>query len=586
MQQFHPSSPIRRRAFAVVYHQSSRQTFEARVDLTDRKVTSWKHILHAQPGLLADDYLQMQKIVRADARWLKAVRDRGIKNADLVQIDVWGAGSHLPEDTSGDRLWIGICYLRETKRNPYARPIGLIVKVNLDDQKVVEVLDSGIRQLLPANDFDQKSIGQERPTPKPLRIQQPQGPEFSIIGNEVRWQNWRFRFAVHPREGLVLYAVGYEDGDDVRASMHRASLSEMVVPYGDPHDAWFFRSAFDEGEYGLGYYTLSRQPGEDAPSNAVFRDVALAGNYGQTLTFRRAVAVYEQPGEILWRHQFWTEYPRGVVESRAARQLVVSYLTTLGNYDYGFRWIFHQDGVIEHQVLMTGVVLAKAVSAKTTVDHDSRFGTLIAANVEGVNNQHFFNYRLDMDIEQSTTNRVFEVNVEPVADPVVSRNVAFTMRPTVLSLELQARRNVDVGTARRWKVISTTRQNAQGYAVGYALVPGANAFPLSAATRKRAGFLDAHFWATAYQPDQLYAAGNYVNQSPAGRGLPEWTRANRSLDNKDVVVWYTMGVTHIPRPEEWPVMPVHKMGFKLVPWGFFDHNPALDIPSANSQTNP
>ena len=54
---------------------------------------------------------------------------------------------------------------------------------------------------------------------------------------------------MHPREGVVLYRVGYEDDGKLRSILYRASLSEMVVPYGDPAPSWFFRGVFDEGEY-------------------------------------------------------------------------------------------------------------------------------------------------------------------------------------------------------------------------------------------------------------------------------------------------------------------------------------------------
>jgi primary-amine oxidase len=96
--------------------------------------------------------------------------------------------------------------------------------------------------------------------------------------------------------------------------------------------------------------------------------------------------------------------------------------------------------------------------------------------------------------------------------------------------------------------------------------------------RKRAGFLNAHLWATPYKQDERFAAGDYINQSSGGEGLPKWTAANRSIDNQDLVLWYTLGVTHIPRPEEWPVMTCHRAGFKLMPAGFFARNPALDVP--------
>jgi primary-amine oxidase len=77
---------------------------------------------------------------------------------------------------------------------------------------------------------------------------------------------------------------------------------------------------------------------------------------------------------------------------------------------------------------------------------------------------------------------------------------------------------------------------------------------------------------------ERYAAGEYPYQSKGGDGLPKWTSANRPLDGRDVVLWYTMGITHNPRPEDWPVMPVHEAGFKLVPWGFFARNPEMDLP--------
>ena len=67
---------------------------------------------------------------------------------------------------------------------------------------------------------------------KPLEITQPEGPSFEVDGNLVRWQKWSLRVGMDPLEGLVLYTVGYEDGGRVRPIVYRASVSEMVVPYG------------------------------------------------------------------------------------------------------------------------------------------------------------------------------------------------------------------------------------------------------------------------------------------------------------------------------------------------------------------
>ncbi|MEY2405467.1 MAG: primary-amine oxidase, partial [Acidimicrobiaceae bacterium] len=91
-------------------------------------------------------------------------------------------------------------------------------------------------------------------------------------------------------------------------------------------------------------------------------------------------------------------------------------------------------------------------------------------------------------------------------------------------------------------------------------------------------FATANLWVTPYRPDERRAAGDHPNQSGGGDGLPAWTEADRDLTGTDVVLWYTFGVTHIPRPEDWPVMNVEYAGFHLVPVGFFDRNPALDVP--------
>ena len=112
-------------------------------------------------------------------------------------------------------------------------------------------------------------------------------------------------------------------------------------------------------------------------------------------------------------------------------------------------------------------------------------------------------------------------------------------------------------------------------------MPGANSVPYvleDSLARKRAGFMNHHVWVTRYKPGELYAGGDYPNQSEGGDGLPRYAAGNESIENTDVVLWYTLNVTHIPRPEEWPVMPTTRVGFKLLPAGFFEANPALDVP--------
>src|SRR5262249_51728631 len=208
-------------------------------------------------------------------------------------------------------------YYRGDAKSAYMRPIeGVVAYVDLTAGKVSKLVDTGVRPL-PKDNPDLNL--QPRQLLKPLAISQPQGPSFRLSGNEVAWRNWRFRFAVHPREGLLLYTVAYDDRGKLRSILYRASLAEMVVPYGDPDAAWYFRNVFDTGEYA--FVARSIMPltaGVDVPANAVFHSAVFAGEDGKPYESPRAAAVYERDGGLLWRY---FNFAAGKAESRRAREL-------------------------------------------------------------------------------------------------------------------------------------------------------------------------------------------------------------------------------------------------------------------------
>jgi primary-amine oxidase len=563
---------VPRRAFAIIYDRRQDHTFEAVADLDARRVDSWKLIPGAQPSLSSDDSDLADRILRKDPRWNRALGARGLDLSDVVAM-AWSAGYFGLPGTEAGRIVRVVPYHGGYGANFYAHPIeGLVGHVNLTTGTVIDVLDTDRAAPVSRENFDFSlpAAGPLRLAPAPLQITQTSGPGFQMENGEVRWQKWRFRFAMHPREGLVLYTVGYEDGGRVRSILYRGSLSEMVVPYGDPGGAWFFRNSFDAGELGIGAMASPLRPGVDCPQNCTVFGAVMADSSGDADTIPGAVALYElDPGLVAWKHGD---------ETRRQRQLVLSYLTQAGNYEYGFDWIFHQDGALEMRVSLTGIMAVKGVPAGA---HDP-YSHMVAKNVAAPHHQHFFNFRLDLDVDGAMPNRVLEMNSAPVpAGPQNPYGNAFTMRETPLPSEREAQRNLNLTSSRKWIVVNPSAANALGHPTGYALLPGENATPFAQPDswlRKRAGFLNAHIWVTPYRASEIYAAGDYPNQSRGDDGLVKWTAADRPLDDHDVVLWYTMGITHNPRPEDWPVMPVHAAGFKLVPWGFFNRNPALDLP--------
>ncbi len=566
--------PSPREAFVVLYDAQRNTTGEAVVDVRAHAVRSWHSVPGVQPALDATDAGLTDSVVRASAEWRAALTRRKTAVRD-VAVFAWSAGQFGDEDATRSRVVRAVTYVRAARENEMARPVeGLVALVDLTARRIVRLDDA------PAAPVPDAASEQDawRPLPAPTTSESPSpawtdaawsGAAPRVDGHEVRWRRWRFRVAVRPREGLVLYAVRFDDGTRERSVMYRASLSEMVVPYGDPGAGWYFRNSFDAGELGMGADVNRLKPGVDCPADAALVDATIADRTGAPRHVPGAIAIYERDGGLSWKHGS---------NARRARELVVLSVSRLGNYDYGFEWIFREDGTIAHRVLLTGVMTPKGI----TPGESDAPSHVVATGVAAVQHQHLFNYRLDLDVDATSPNQVEEIETRALPDgPANAHGGGFATTARVLMSEDSARRPLDAHTSRRWRVVNPASHNGLGGATGYELVPGANADPLmgkASAVRRRAGFVEAQLWATAYADTERYAAGNYPNQSRGGEGLPRWSAANRPLTAGDVVLWYTLGVTHTPRPEDWPVMPVHEVGFDLVPVGFFSRNPVLSRP--------
>ncbi|KAJ0048747.1 hypothetical protein Pint_15526 [Pistacia integerrima] len=241
-----------------------------------------------------------------------------------------------------------------------------------------------------------------------------------------------------------------------------------------------------------------------------------------------------------------------------------------------------QDGKIEAEVKLTGILSLGALQP----GESRKYGTMIAPGLYAPVHQHFFVARMDMAIDckpGEALNQVVEVNVK-VEEPGGSNvhNNAFYAEETLLRSEKQAMRDCSPLTARHWIVRNTRTVNRTGQLTGYKLVPGSNCLPLAgpdATLFRRAAFLKHNLWVTPYARGEMFPGGEFPNQNPRiGEGLPAWVEQNRPLEEADVVLWYVFGVTHIPRLEDWPVMPVERIGFMLMPHGFFNCSPAVDVP--------
>jgi primary-amine oxidase len=548
------------------------------VSVTNNEIVRWTDVPGARPAILFEEALIAIIAVKEHPEWQAAMHRRGIEDLDLVQIDPWPAGTFGSAHENGRRIVRCISYVRETPDdNGYARPVeGVVVYVDIGRGEVLEVEDHGVVPLPPERGgYLAGDVPVMRTGLRPIEITQPDGPSFAIDGNEVSWQRWSMRISMDPYEGLILHTIGYEDGGRVRPILYRASVSEMVVPYGETSPAHAWKNAFDAGEWGLGRMANSLVHGCDCLGEIRYLDATFLTEQGEPFVLPNAVCVHEEDYGILWKHQ---DLHGGTTEVRRSRRLVVSSIATVGNYEYGFYWYFYLDGTIQLEVKLTGIMQTMAVAPGETA---SEYAPLIAPQLAAPVHQHLFNVRLDMEVD-GAVNTVEEVDTVCVdRGPTNPLDNAFRAVAVPLRREREATRDVDSARSRHWRIMNPDVRNRLGAPVSYRLLPGATPTMYAHAESsvgRRAGFARHNLWVTPFDPTERRAAGEFPNQSPGGDGLPAWTAADRSIEATDIVVWYTFGVTHVPRPEDWPVMPVEYTGFVLSPFGFFDRNPALDVP--------
>ncbi|RRO20443.1 primary-amine oxidase [Saccharopolyspora rhizosphaerae] len=579
-----PGQAVDRRFRAVLLDLATGVSHDTVVSATRSTVDSMRRLdpaVDGQPPIIDTEFELVEQIVNADERWTGALRRRGIDPA-TVRAAPLSAGVYDEPGERGRRIIRSLGFQQfHDADHPWAHPVdGLCAHIDLTRREVLRVVDHREFPVPqePGNFDDPEVTGPPRTSLKPIEITQPEGPSFTVDGHRVRWENWDLRIGFNEREGLTLHQVSFHE----RPVLHRASIAEMVVPYADPSPVRFWQNYFDCGEYMFARYTNSLELGCDCLGEIHYFDTVVADDFGRPRTIRNGICMHEEDYGVLWKH---TDVFTGSRETRRQRRLVISFFTTVGNYDYGFYWYFSLDGTIQLECKATGITFTSAYP-----EEGHKHASQVAPGLGAPFHQHLFCARLDVAVD-GRHNAVEEVEAErvPVSDGNPHGN-AFRAKRTRLRTEAEAARLADNAKARTWHIVNTESRNRYGDNVAYVLRPEGQPVMLAddaASVHARGTFATKHLWVTPYHPEQRYPAGDLVNQHPGGAGLPSWTRADRDVDGQDIVVWHTFGLTHFPRPEDWPVMPVDRAGFTLTPQGFFDRNPTLDVPpSSNGHCHP
>ncbi|KAK4796907.1 hypothetical protein SAY86_029233 [Trapa natans] len=545
------------------------------------------------PTMTIEDMKSASWAPFSDAKFNSTVEGRGVKLSDTACLPLSTGWYGAAEE--GMRLIKVQCFSTEGTANFYMRPIeGLTVLVDLDTMRVVDFVDKGPTIPIPkaANTdyrFSLVDVNQQLNLINPISIEQPKGPSFVVEdGHTVKWANWEFHLKADARAGVVVSQARVRDPEtgEMRPVMYKGFTSELFVPYMDPTDAWYFKTYMDAGEYGFGLQAMPLDPLNDCPRNAYFMDGVFTAADGTPYVRSNMICIYESyAGDIGWRHM---ESPITGMEIREARPkvtLVVRMAASVANYDYIVDWEFQTDGLIRLKVGLSGILMIKGTPYSNLNDvpgQEDLHGTILSENVIGVIHDHYVTFYLDMDIDGSD-NSFIKVGMKkeqtsPGESPRRSylkavRNVART--------EKEAQVKLKVYDPSEFHVINPNKKTRVGNPVGYKIVPAGTAaslLDLDDPPQKRGAFTNNQIWVTPYNRSEQWAGGLFVYQSQGEDTLAVWSERDRPIENKDIVVWYTLGFHHIPCQEDFPIMPTVSASFDLKPVNFFESNPILRIP--------
>ena len=513
-----------RQARALVLDRTSAATYDVVVDLESEQVVASTELTDGGAPMLIEEVAIAAELAKADPRYVSALAERGITDLDLVQLDPFGAGNRRDLDLDGRRLWCLVTYHRHfVEDNGYAHAVeGLIATVDTVNREVVAVDDYGVKPMNPTcGNYTPEHNQPMRTDVKPLEITQPEGVGFTLDGPQMSWQKWRFRINMHPLEGLVLSGVEYQDGETYRSVMHRGSLAEMIVPYGDPADAHFWRSAFDVGEYGLGRLANSLLLGCDCLGEIVYLDAVVADDDGEPSVIPNAICIHEEDAGILWKHTDWVT---GNVDVRRSRKLVVSSIATVGNYHYGFYWNFFQDGHIEVDTKLMGIVQTRATEPGRCPRMPPRSPRTWPRPTTSTSSTSVSTWRSTAGRTPST--RTTSAGSRRAGNP---NGNAISVTKTLIAREGDGDGFTDPQSARTLVRREPEQAEQMGPPRRVQAAPwlgvGHPHRPEPVPDGKRAGFATKNMWVTPYSPDEMRPAGEYPNGDRSGAGLPAWTAA-------------------------------------------------------------
>ncbi|GAB7346684.1 hypothetical protein MBLNU459_g1806t2 [Dothideomycetes sp. NU459] len=585
---------IDRRAFVNYYIRKTSKFHEAVVNLSTQTVERNVRLganVHA-PGD-GEEIIAIEKLALEDKSVQEEIAKLQLPEGAVVICDPWIYGSDGVDDD--DRLFQCFFYLNANQDQPdsnhYAIPLTISPVISADTFEVIRIdhlptgKDNTVKptqpwQQVPPNEYVPEAQTSLRTDLKPLHVSQPEGASFTVSEegglNTIEWQKWSFKAGFNQREGMVLYDVHY----DGRSLFYRLSLSDMNIPYADPRHPYHKKAAFDLGDVGAGIMANDLKLGCDCLGSIHYLSGLVSNDKGDAVEMPNCVCVHEQDAGIGWKH---TNYRTGRAAIVRNRELVLQSIITVANYEYILAFMFNQAGEVIYEVRATGILSTQPIDQGVDVP----WGTVVHPGVLAAHHQHIFSLRVDPALEGHANRLVYDEAHPMPRDSFNPHGTGYITKETVV--EQSGGYDLDFDVNRTFKIQNVNVRNPiNGKPVAYKI--HAPPFQKGIAdhdsfTYKRAEFSDRNIYAVKHRDGEFYAGGRYTNQSRGGTGVRSWAERNDKIVDDDLVVFVQFGINHIPRIEDFPVMPCEIIKVSLKPVNFFDKNPALDVPPSTQEFN-
>ncbi|XP_067825012.1 amine oxidase [copper-containing] 3-like [Heptranchias perlo] len=403
---------------------------------------------------------------------------------------------------------------------------------------------------------------------------EPQGKRYFILYNRVEYFGWSFAFRHSAINGLQLFDIRFQK----ERIVYELSIQELNSVYGGNTPA-LMRTKFLDSHYGIGKSSNELVRGVDCPYTARFVDTLHLIDSEEPRRIRNSICIFEQNREIPLRRHYSSWYTLPSYGGLTDSVLVIRSISSLGNYDYVFDFIFHHNGVIETKVHPTGYALTSLFSEEAL-----KYGTKLEEFILGNIHTHFFHFKADLDVAGTinsfeTKDVVYELKSVPwKSDEKVH---VPTMKKQILDTEKKASFRAGTKMPRYLSFVNLDQKNQWGHPRGYRIQVvsfNPDSVPEESPEEKGISWQRYQLAVTKYKDEEQKSSSIY-NQNNL------WTPAvyfddfinDESIKNEDLVAWITAGFLHIPHAEDVPNTATtgNGVGFFLKPINYFNNDPSV-----------